>query len=191
MSNQLSRLGDTSVDELKQISAGLQQYLATESEAALKSTLDKIGQKPGLIVRLFPTAIQREEQRNILQRMRSVARANEEMYRLYTDVQLELARKQGDVLIASVGMDLQAKLTTFAAKRIEEITETISSSRRRFADRVKPEFENLKNYQDIPDLYQLVRQSIDEEMKTFFTTLNKLLDGFRTALESKVESFRK
>jgi hypothetical protein len=191
MTDKLSHLGDTSVEELKQISVAVQQYVSTENEVALQTALDKINQKPQLIARLFPSALEKEKQRTILQRMRSMGRANEEMFKLYTEVQLEIARKQGDALVASVGMNLQTKLTTFAAERIDEITETVDGSRQRFMERMRPQFQNVESYKDIPELYQPALQSVKREVTTYFESISKLLEGFIEALESKVKSTRK
>lgn len=60
MTDKLSHLGDTSVEELKQISVAVQQYVSTENEVALQTALDKINQKPQLIARLFPSALEKE-----------------------------------------------------------------------------------------------------------------------------------
>lgn len=88
-------------------------------------------------------------------------------------------------------MNLQTKLTSFAAERIDEITETVDGSRQRFMERMRPQFENIESYKDIPDLYQPALQSVKREVKTYFESISKLLEGFIDALESKVESSRK
>jgi hypothetical protein len=191
MSDKLSHIEGTSVDELKQISVSMQQYIRTENEAALQTALDKINQKPGLLRRLFPTAYEKEQQRITVQRMRSMAKAKEDLFKLYTDVQLEIARKQGDALIASVGMDLQTKLTAFAAERIDEITDTINESRLRFLKRIRPQYEEIENYKDIPDLHMRALESVKQEVGIYFDSIGKLLTGFIDALDSKVQSSRK
>lgn len=191
MSDKLSHLEGTSVDELKQISLEVQQYITTENETTLQAALDKMNQRPGLMARLFPTAYEKEQQRITLHKMRSMAEAKEEMFKLYTQVQLEIARKQGDALIASVGMQLHAKLTAFAAERIDEITQTIDESREKFMGRMRPQLAGVENYKDLPELYEPARQSVNQEISIYFQSIGKLLAGFVEALESKVESSRK
>jgi hypothetical protein len=150
-----------------------------------------MNEKPGLIARLFPTAYEKEQQRITVQRMRSLAKSREDMFKLYTDVQLEIARKQGDALIASVGMDLQAKLTTFAAERIDEITDTVNESRVKFMKRMRPQYEEVENYKDLPDLYARASESVKQEVDIYFDSIGKLLKGFIEALDTKVQSSRK
>ena len=87
MSNDLAPIKDASDNELREMSTAMRQYLTAENETALKTALNKIGQNPSLMARFFPTALQKEEQRIVLQRMRATAKAQEEMYRLYTDMQ--------------------------------------------------------------------------------------------------------
>jgi hypothetical protein len=191
MDNKLSRLDGTPTEDLRQISSAMQQYLNTENEATLNTAIEKLNQRPGLVQRLFPTAYQKEQQRIDIQRMRSIANSKEEMFRLYTEVQLEIAKKQGDALIASVGMHLQTKLTAFATERIDEISQTIGESRQRFMQRIKPQLSDLESYRDVPELYDQARQSVNQEIRIYFETIQKLLTGFVEALESRVASSRK
>ncbi len=99
MSNDLAPIKDASDNELREMSTAMRQYLTAENEVAFRTALDKIGQKQNLISRIFPTAIQKEERRIVLQKMKATAKAQEEMYRLYTDVQLKIGRRQGDALV--------------------------------------------------------------------------------------------
>lgn len=191
MTDKFLYLGDTSVEYLKQIANAMQQYVSTENEAALQTALDKINQKPDLMARLFPTVLEKEKRLAILQRMRSMGRANEELFDLYTKVQLEIARIQGDALVASVGVNLQKNLTAFVTEKIGEITKTFIESKQSFMEDMRSQIENIESYKDIPRLYQPSLQSLDRDIKIYYESIFKLQQGFIDALERKVESYRK
>src|SRR2546423_502007 len=106
--NTLSRIENTTADDLQAISRLMDEYVATENDAVLQTALQKINERPSLFRRLFPTAYEKQQQVAMLEMMRSIAKSKEELFRIYTGVQIEIARKQGDALIASVGMALQA-----------------------------------------------------------------------------------
>jgi hypothetical protein len=115
-----------------------------------------------------------------------LAASKEQLFGVYTEVQLEIARKQGDALIASVGMHLQAKLTAFAAEKIDEITATISASRSKFLRTFVPQLEEAEQVRAYPDLYRAAKESLDQQQQVYFDTLKKLLDGFVESLETRV-----
>ena len=188
MSNQLSHVPDASVDDLRQVSTAMKDYVETENESSMQAVVYMIKHKPGFFARLFPTAYEEELERITLDRMRTMYNAKKQFFELYTRIQLEIARKQGDALIASVGMDLQGKLTQFATKKIEEMSETIGTSRQKFIERITPQLQDLDRYKAIPEVYGPARQSVQNEIKTYFQGIDELLNGFIEALKSKVSN---
>lgn len=187
MDEKLSKTSEeTPIEELKQISVAMKDYISTENETAMQTVVEKINKKPGLFARLFPNAYEKEQQRITLDRMRTMYKAKKEFFELYTAIQLEIARKQGDALIASVGMELRASLTSFATARIEEVSQTIGASRQRFMQRITPQLDDVENYKAYPDVYEPARQSIKNEIKTYFEGIDELLKGFIEAMKSKV-----
>lgn len=187
MTENLARLQDTSVDELVQISAAMETYIQTESDGALSTTLDRLDRKPGIINRLFPGAYEKELQRVDIARLATSAAARDNIFVLYTEVQLEIARKQGDALIASVGMHLQAALTTFATEQMDSVTKTIIGSRLAFLRSYVPQLDEAEQYRTYPDLYEDLRESLVAQQKMYFATIEKLLKGFVEALDTKVK----
>lgn len=188
MSNQLSHVPDASVDELRHISTAMKQYVETENESSMQAVVHMLKHKPGFFARLFPTAYEEELERITLDRMRTMYNAKKQFFELYTRIQLEIARKQGDALIASVGIALQTKLTQFATDKIEEMSQTIGASRQRFVERITPQLQDLDKYQAIPEVYGPARQSVQNEIKTYFQGIDELLNGFIEALKSKVSN---
>ena len=187
MDNKLATNSEgVSIDELKTIAVSMKNYVETENDATIEQVAAVMKKNTGFWARMFPSQLQKVQNQVTVDRLRSLYKAKEQFFQLYTDVQLEIARKQGDALIASVSMDLQAKLAAFATQKVEDLTQTIGESRSRFMQRMRPQFEELETYKDIPTLYDRASQSVNHELNTYFKSIDKLLDGFVNALESKV-----
>jgi hypothetical protein len=180
-----------SVDDLKNIAVSMQRYVETENDDTVQQIAVVMQKNSGFWSRMFPTQLQKEQNRAVSERVRALYKSKEQFFKLYTDVQLEIARKQGDALISTVGMDLQAKLAAFATQKIEELTETIDESRSRFLERMRPALGQVETYKDLPELHEPALQSVKEEINIYFKSISKLLNGFVTALESKVAGSKK
>jgi hypothetical protein len=192
MTDQLAKNSSgVSVDDLKNIAVSMQRYVETENDETVQQIAVVMQKNSGFWSRMFPTQLQKEQNRAVSERVRALYKSKEQFFKLYTDVQLEIARKQGDALIATVGMDLQAKLAAFATQKIEELTETIDESRSRFLQRMRPALDEVETYNDIPDLHEPALQSVKEEINIYFKSISKLLNGFVSALESKVAGSKK
>lgn len=177
-----------SVDDLKTIAVSMQRYVESENDETVQQIAVVMQKNSGFWSRMFPTQLQKEQNRAVAERVRALYKSKEQFFKLYTDVQLEIARKQGDALIASVGMDLQAKLAAFATQKIDELTQTIDESRSRFLERMRPALAEVESYKDLPELYDPASQSVKHEINMYFESMKKLLNGFVNALESKVSS---
>jgi hypothetical protein len=191
MSSQLARTpSGTSTQDLTEISRAMKDYVESENESSMRALVHMMNNKPGFFARLFPTAYEQELEEITLDRMRTMYKAKKKFFELYTEIQLEIARKEGDALIATVGMDLQGKLTAFATSKIEEISQTIGESRQRFMQRMVPQLQDLDNYKAFPDLHGPAHQSVKNEIKTYFQGIDELLRGFIEALKSRVSDSR-
>jgi hypothetical protein len=122
--------------------------------------------------------------------MRSLYKAKDQFFQLYTNVQLEIARKRGDALVAAVGTDMQTKLASFVAVKIKEIQGTVNESRVSFLESMRPQYENVENYKDIPDLYEPAYQSVRDQTSLYFESMSKLLKGFNDAMDGKLAEYR-
>jgi hypothetical protein len=179
-----------SVDDLKKIAVSMQRYVEAENDETVQQIAVVMQKNSGFWSRMFPTQLQKEQNRAVAERVRALYKSKEQFFKLYTDVQLEIARKQGDALIASVGMDLQAKLAAFATQKIDELTQTIDESRSRFLERMRPALAEVESYKDLPELHEPASQSVKHEINVYFESVKKLLNGFVNALESKVSGSR-
>jgi hypothetical protein len=177
---------DGSVKDLAEISQVMHEYMQTRSDHAIQVAVEKCNERPGVIRRFFPNAYEKEQQRITIQEMRDLAESEEKMLALYTAVRLEIARKQGDALIASAGMQLQGALAAFALEQIGRLTATVDGSRTDFMQRYLPHKKEIALYQEeAPELVEEAMASLDRERRIYFETLNSLLDGFVAALKSR------
>lgn len=186
MDNKLSKLDSSSIAELQTISNDVKKYVDTENDAMLQVALEKINQKPNLWQKLFPGKFQKMQEELTMNKMQSIYKAKDQMFALYTGIQLEIARQQGDALIAATGMHLREQLTKFAETKISSMSETLDKSRTEFAARMKTQLQNIENYKDFPELSEPYHQSLKDEISIYFSFIKELLDGFRETLNKKV-----
>lgn len=179
---------ELSMNDLRTIASSMESYIETDNDETIGQVAEVIKKNSGFWSSLFPNEIEVEQNRAASERLRSLYKSKEKFFKLYTDIKLEIVRKQGDALIASVGMDLKTKLAAFAAAKIDELTQTIDESRSRFMKRMRPQLEELDSYQDLAVLYQPAKESINQEIKTYFRSIDELLNGFVDALKSKVSA---
>ena len=191
MSRQLANLDNCSIQELQSIGQSVQKYIEFQDDATFNFALEKMNQKPNLLQRLFPNKFQKIQQEITMNRMQNVHRVREQMFAIYTGVQLEITRQQGDALIASVGMELQDRLTTFAEAKIRSMTETLEKSRDDFMERMERQRVKVEKYRHIPDLAEDYEASLKDEQKTYFAFIKNLLDGFQDTLNRKVLELKK
>lgn len=184
--DKLAKLDSSSIQELQMISDNVRKYVDTENDATLQIALQKINQRPGLLRTLFPGKFEKLQSQLTLEKMQSIYEAKEKMFILYTGIQLEIARQQGDALIAATGMHLREQLTQFAASKIDSMSITLERSRQSFVERLKMQLVNMENYRDFPELVEPYHQSLKDEINIYFSTIKELLDGFRSALNRKV-----
>jgi len=176
---------DVTMDDLQGISAAMQYHVRNESEQSM-AEISAALQRKGAFFGLFPTAIQKTHEALTIEKMRSLYKAKDQFFQLYTNVQLEMARKRGDALVAAVGTDMQTKLAAFVKVKIDEINKTINESRGPFLESMEQQFENVEKYKHIPDLYDPAYQSVREQTGLYFESMSKLLKGFNEAMDGKL-----
>lgn len=185
--NSLARVDGTSVEYLYEVSGAMKSFIRDESETALDTAVRRLDEKPGLLRRLLPTAYEREAQTAAAMQLRQIADNKHAMLALYAEVQLEIARQEGDALIASVGMDTQTKLTKFAMAKIAELATTIHASQAEFESHYGPRKAQIATYRDEhPELYERAMQGLKEQFDIYFDTTDELFRGFKAALANRL-----
>lgn len=187
MDNKLSKLEGGSIAELQSISNEVKKYVDTENDATLQVALQKINQKPNFWQKLFPSKFQKMQDDLTINKMQSIYKAKEQMFAIYTGVQLEIARQQGDALIAATGMHLQDQLTRFAASKIDSMTDTLEGSMNSFMEKMYRQRENVEKYKKFPDMAERYEQSLKNEQEIYFSFIEQLLQNFRETLERKIK----
>jgi hypothetical protein len=115
------------------------------------------------------------------------------MFRVYTEVQITIAKRQGYAFIAAVGVNLQSELTKFADEKSNETTETITASIQKFMEQTSIQRERLNGYKNNPNEYDLYEASlafVHKQQNIDFASMEKLLNGFIEALNTSVGTAR-
>lgn len=180
---------EVTMDELQSIAGMMQRHVRNETEESY-AQISMALQRRGAFFGLFPTAIQKEHEKLTINKMKSLYNKKEAFFELYTNIQLEVARKRGDALVAAVGADLRAKLAAFVKVKIHEIHGTINESRAPFLASMREQYETVAEYQDIPDLYEPAYEAVREQTGLYFESMSKLLRGFNDAMDSKLNEYK-
>jgi len=195
----LSNLNGATEEDLQVVSNKMKEYISTESEAVLEVIKDKLNERPGLIGALFPSKVKKEHDKLTIQKMKNLFEARENMLDVYTNTQIELARKAGDKMIESKVMQydeelidqammMQKNLTIQAQIKINELSVVFKKSKSSFMkNRIEQlkEFEEHKEYD--PSGYESMIKSLETEKEIFVETIENRLRGFVKALEKKLE----
>lgn len=185
----LDRFSDATESELAEVSAGMQRYIRAADGEARQAEMEALGRR-GLLKRLFPNEVEREQQRIAVQSMRQFADSRREMLAIFSTAQLEIARKRADALVAAQGVAMQAGLAKFAYQKIEELNDTLNESRERFMAKMKPQFAIIAGYDDLPQLAVPAQRSLDRQIESYFDTTEILLNGFTESLRTRVAEGR-
>lgn len=180
---------NVTMNELQDIATAMQRHVRNDTEQSM-AEINVALQRRGAFFGLFPTAIQKAHEELTIDRMRSLFHKKEQFFELYTNVQLEIARKRGDALVAAVGTDMQTKLAGFVAVKIKEIQGTVNESRVTFMESMRPQYENVETYRGIPDLYDQAIGAVREQTTLYFESMSKLLRGFNDAMDAKMTEYK-
>jgi hypothetical protein len=118
--------------------------------------------------------------------MREVAESQSHLLGLYTTTQIELAKIKADALIAAQGMQTKTVLARFADEKMRDLSSTLNRSQQAFMASMRPQFEDLERYTDIPELHKPAYEAIVHHIEVYFETTQRLLDGFSAALNKRV-----
>jgi len=175
------------VDDLRVLSQNMQSYIQSENDEMLSTVVDKLNERKGLYRKIFPTEFQKEHDKLTLQSMKQLYANKQRYMNLCVDIQIEVAKKQGDALIAAVGIKNTAMLTSYAQEKIEEMSQTFQEKRMSFAQSMIQQNRDAEQFKEVDYLYDEYKKSLKNETTTFFRSIDSLLDGFISALESKVK----
>lgn len=190
MNAPLAQIPEASLTELSEASAGMQQFIRATDTSAQKAALDSL-ERRGAVGKVFPGKLEREKQRIDVGNLKQMAEAKSRLLGLYTEAQIEIARRRADALISVQALHLQTQLTSFAAAKLDDMSTTVNSSRTKFAGEIAKQFTELDAYRHIPPLFERAEQSVTHQMNVFFDSIEILLDGFTAALRNKMQEIHK
>lgn len=188
--NQISKLDNSAVIELTDIASKVEDFVNTENDASMELVQQRLNQNPTILQRLFPGKFRKMQEQLVMNKMKKRDDAQEVLFDLYTGIKLELARQQGDTLIAATGMHLRDQLTKFALDKISSMGVTMESHKNEFVIRMKRQLQNVGEYKDFPELSEPYHQSLKDEITTYFSFNKNLLDGFEQTLHKKVKELK-
>jgi len=185
MTTSLSRLKGTSIEELGEFPAAMENYIRNMNNQTRQEALEAMEQNVSLVQRLLPSAVERERRKIAIQDMRQLAESRRAMLRLCVSSQIELARMKADELVKIQGMEIVTRISTFANQKPLELEATLVASQNMFLETIEPQFEKLENYRHRPELYEPARQSLQHMIDTYAESNRRLLDGFKEAISNR------
>ncbi|GIM90311.1 hypothetical protein [Paractinoplanes toevensis] len=180
----ISQTPGTNLSDLKEVAAGMQDYIRAENAGARQAALEAANRR-GVWQRLFPSQYERERQRIGIQGLRQLSESRRELLEVYTAAQIEIARKSADALVAAQGMHLQSQLATFASAKISELNDTMNAARSKFLTDMEPQFAMIEKI-GRPELQGPAYQSALQQVDMYFNFNGKLLNGFIESLNNRV-----
>ncbi|GHT61681.1 hypothetical protein FACS1894109_20380 [Spirochaetia bacterium] len=195
----LSRIGEAGGDNegLQIVARNLRDAIQTGNDSALQSVNFEIQRRPGIFGIMFPGRILRENEELSIQNMKDMYGVRQDMLKAWVHVQLELTKNEGQMIIKSKlqgyegelsqqAMQIRTDLTKFSQQKIAEMMDTFDRSTATFAERIAKQTKEAERYKDTPFLYAKLQQNLEKEAEMFFATISELLDGFKEALNNKL-----
>jgi hypothetical protein len=195
----LVNVGGTNDNESLQVVANnLQIMMLQERNDEAKSVVEsEMRRRPGLFGIMFPGRILKENEELAVQNMKDVYQSRQDMMKAYVNVRIELMKNEGQMVIKSKlqkyegelsqqAMQIRTDLTEFSQRKIAEMMNTFDRSTSTFAERIDRQTKEAEKYRENEFLYNNLRQNLQKEQEMFFSTISELLNGFKEALNNKL-----
>jgi hypothetical protein len=193
----ISNIGAESQEGLQVVAKNLQSAIQSGSNDALQAVNFELNRRPGLISLLFPGKVLKQNEELTIQNMKDVYEIRQNLLKAWVNVQLELTKNEGQMIIKSKlqgyegelsqqAMQIRAELAHFSQKKIADMMDAFDRSTSEFAERIDRQTKEAEKYKDNTFLYQKLKQNLEKEAEMFFKTIEELLNGFREALKDKL-----
>jgi len=200
MENSLVKTTGAGGDEaksLQNVAKNLQTVIESGNNDAMQAVSFELQRRPGLFGILFPGRILKENEELTVQTMKDMYQTRQELLKAWVNVQVELTKNEGQMIIKSKlqgyegelsqqAMQIRTDLTEFSQRKIAEMMDTFDRSTATFAERLDRQTQEAEKYKDNSFLYNRLKQNLEKEADMFFTTISELLDGFKEALKNKL-----
>jgi len=188
---------DNGRESLRAVAVNLQTAIRTGTSDALRAVSMEAGRRPGLLGIMFPGKVLKENEELAIRNMKDIYQTRHDLLRAWVNVQLELTRNEGQMMIKSKlqsyegelsrqAMQIRTDLTEFSQLKIAEMMDTFDRSTAAFAERIDRQTREAEKYKDNLFLYAKLKQNLEKESDMFFATISGLLDGFKEALNNKL-----
>ena len=190
--------GNNDNESLQVVASNLETLLLQgRSDDAALAVESEMRRRPGLFGIMFPGRILKENQELAVQNMKDVYQSRKELMQAYVNVRMELIKNEGQMIIKSKlqkyegelsqqAMQIRTELTEFSQKKIYEMMDTFDRSTSNFAERIDRQTKEAEKYIDNEFLYNNLKQNLLKEQEMFFSTISELLNGFKEALNNKL-----
>jgi hypothetical protein len=189
--------GENESGSLQVVERNLKSYIQTGNDNALQAVAVEMRRRPGLFGIMFPGRILRENDELTVQNMKDMYKARQDQFNALVAVQIERTKLEGQMMIQSKlqgyegqlstqAMQIQKDLSAFSARKLLEMQETFQKSTSIFSTRIDQQTKEAETYKENPVLYDKLKQNLERETQMFFDTIEKLRNGFREALENKL-----
>ncbi len=170
------------------------QKNANDAASAVEFEMNR---RSGLFGIMFPGKFLKEHEQLAIQNMKDVFQSRQELMQVYLNVQIELTKNQGQMIIKSKlqyyegelsqkAMQIKTDLMKFAEAKKNEISSVLERSRIDFMERMDRQDKEVEKYKHNARLYKRMKKSLNNEMEIFISTIDELLKGFKKSLDDKL-----
>jgi hypothetical protein len=188
---------DAESKSLQNVETNLKSVIVSDNNDAMQAVSFELQRRPGLVGLLLPGRILKENEEITVQTMKGIFQRRQDMLKAWVNVQIELTKNEGQMIIKSKlqgyegelsqqAMQIRTDLTEFSQRKISEMMDTFDRSTTTFAERLNRQTQEAEKYRDNPFLYDRLKHNLEKEADMFFTTISELLDGFKEALKNKL-----
>jgi hypothetical protein len=190
--------GSNDNESLQVVANNLQIMMLQERNDDAKLVVEsELRRRPGLFGIMFPGRILKENEELAVQNMKDVYQSRQDMMKAYVNVRIELMKNEGQMVIKSKlqkyegelsqqAMQIRTDLTEFSQRKIAEMMDTFDRSTTAFAERIDRQTKEAEKYRENEFLYNNLKQNLQKEQQMFFSTISELLNGFKEALNNKL-----
>ena len=173
-----------SSQNLDNVANAIRSTVIQEDDEVFELLASELNKSPSLAKRLFPSELEIASEKITVERIRSLAAKKDMMMDSYFKLKIEMARAEGEALLAANKTHLITDLTRFVTAKIDEMDNNILESRSKVMKKMLPHLQELEEYKDFPMLYEPAKVSVSNQIKNYMDTVDELLNSFRLCLKN-------
>lgn len=179
----------TRVDDANAVTSKVLVEIDGHHVEVSRSLADYYARKRSLLVRLFPTKLDKVLQDSQLGQAKTDADLNERMLKLACDLKLAACIETGDAWLKSLKIGVRQRFNDFVTERYASLQATVERRRVEFGEHVRGRYRTLESYRDMPALAAQYEESIGREVESYCIWLDQLLENFRSIVDEKITHY--